>query len=80
MKKELEFEEKLKLLEKEMNLLGEDLDKVKLDLEEAVDSLKLEIESLKIILKETVPDFEKKFHSVKNTVLREINPEWLNNR
>jgi hypothetical protein len=79
-KKELELEEKLKLLEKEINLLGDDAEKARLDLEESVDSLKLEIVALKSTLKELIPDFHKKFQNVKNTVLREIDPEWMNEK
>jgi len=77
LKKELEIEEKVNLLEKEVKLLGEDAEKERLDLEEAVDSLRLEIESVKMILKEFVPDFQEKFSSIKNTVLREIDPQWI---
>lgn len=76
MKKELELEDKLKLLEREVSLLGDEAEKSKLDLKEAVDSLKLEIESLKIILKEMTPDFEEKFKNARNYALREIDPEW----
>jgi hypothetical protein len=75
-KKELELEDKLKLLEREVSLLGDEAEKSKLDLKEAVDSLKLEIESLKIILKEMTPDFEEKFKNARNYALREIDPEW----
>lgn len=78
--KELELEERLKLLEKEMNLLGEDVEKTGLDIKEAIDLLKLEIESLKRIMDGLVPDFQKKFSGVKNTVLREIDPEWMNKK
>jgi len=77
LKKELELEEKINLLEKEVNLLGEDLEKVRLDLEEAVDSLRLEIESFKIVLKDLLPDFQDKFRNIKDTVLREIDPQWI---
>ncbi len=73
--KELELEEKLRLLEKEVDLLGDEAEKTKLDLEEAVDLLKIDIESLKLILKEVVPNFDEKFINTKNFVLREINPE-----
>jgi regulator of replication initiation timing len=76
-KKELEMEEKVNLLEKEIKLLGEDAERVKLDLEEAVDCLRLEIESLKAVLKELVPDFQEKFSSIRNTVIREIDPQWM---
>jgi hypothetical protein len=78
LKKELELEEKVNLLEKEVKLLGDDAENVRLDLEEAVDCLRLEIEAVKMILSETVPNFQEKFSSVKNTVIREIDPQRLN--
>lgn len=80
LKKELELEEKINLLEKEINLLGETEEKVRLDLEESVDSLRLEIESLKEVLKELVPNFHEKFNGIKNTVLREIDPQWMDKK
>ena len=69
------MEEKVKLLQKEVNLLGEDVDKAKLDLEETKDLLKIEIEALKTILKEVVPDFPKKYGIARDNVLREKVPE-----
>ena len=80
LKKELELEEKINLQEKEINLLGEAAGKVRLDLEEAVDSLRLEIEAVKMILKELVPNFQEKFNDIKNSVLREIDPQWINKK
>jgi len=77
LKKELELEEKINLLGKEINLLGEREEKVRFDMEEAVDSLRLEIESVKIILKELVPNFHEKFTDIRDTVLREIDPQWI---
>jgi hypothetical protein len=50
---------------------------MRLDLEEAVDSLRLEIESVKMVLKDLVPDFQDKFRNIKNTVLREIDPQRM---
>ena len=78
LKKELELEEKVNLLEKELKLLGEDGEKMRLDLEEAVDCLRLEIESVKMVLKELVPNFQEKFSCIKDTVVREIDPQRLN--
>jgi len=80
LKKELELEEKINLQEKEINLLGEAEGKVRLDMEESVDSLRLEIEAVKMILKELVPNFQEKFNDIKNTVLREIDPQWINKK
>lgn len=78
MKREIELEEKLSLLEKEVKILGEDSDSIKLDLEEAVDSIKIEIESLKMTLKKLLPDFHEQYRNAKNIVLSEIDPEWMN--
>ncbi len=77
LKKELELEERLDLIQKEVNLLGEDAEKMRLDVEETVDSLRLEIESVKMVLKELIPNFQEKFSSIKNTVLREVDPQWI---
>jgi hypothetical protein len=77
LKKELELEEKVNLLEKEIKLLSDGEEKVRFDMEEAVDSLRLEVESVKMILKELVPDFREKFDDIKSTVLREIDPQWM---
>ena len=80
LKKELEIEEKINLLEKEVNLLGDDMEKVRLDLEESVDTLRLEIESIKFLLKDLVPNFQEKFSSIKNTVIREVDPQWIDKK
>ena len=77
MKKEIELEEKVKLLEKEIVVLGEASDNAKLNMEEAVDTLRIEIESLKAILNEAVPDFQNKYQRIRNAVLREIDPQWI---
>lgn len=80
LKKEIELEEKIDLLGKEVKLLGEDAEKGRLDLEEAVDCLKLEMESLKMTLKELIPNFQDKFDCTRNIVLREIDPSSLDKR
>ncbi|RJQ13299.1 MAG: hypothetical protein C4560_14520 [Nitrospiraceae bacterium] len=77
LKKELELEERLGLLEREVKLLGDEAEKGKLDIEEGVDSLKIEIESLKMTLAELIPGFKDKFKRVKNVVLKEFDPEWM---
>ena len=77
LRKELELEEKINLLEKEIKVLGEDAEKMKLDLEEAVDSLRLEIEAVKMAIQDLVPDFQGKFRSSKKSVLQEIDPQWI---
>jgi hypothetical protein len=79
-RKEVELEERVNLMEKEMNLLGDDVEKVKRDLEEAIDYQKLEIESIKAVLKEIVPNFNEKFRTIKNSVLQEVDPQWLQNK
>jgi hypothetical protein len=77
MKNELEIEKKIRLLEKEIGLLGEGSDKVKFDLEEEGDKLRLDIEALRMTLEELVPGFQEKFLSVKRSVLKEVDPQWM---
>lgn len=74
LKKEIELEEKVNLLEKEVKVLGEDDEKVRLDLQEAVGSLRLEIKCVKMILKELVPEFREKYDCIRNSVLSEVDP------
>jgi hypothetical protein len=33
-----------------------------------------------MVLKESIPDFRDKFQSVRKTVLRDIDPEWMNRK
>jgi hypothetical protein len=76
-KKELEIEERVRLLEKEVNLIGDDIERLRLDLEETVDKLKLEIQAIKMTLRELLPGFEKRHSTIRESVIREIDPEDL---
>lgn len=76
-KKEIELEEHIRLIEKELEVLGEDLEKTKLHTEEALDALRLEIESIKRILEGSVEGFNEKFEEMRRIAMREIDPEEL---
>jgi len=76
-KKELELEERVRLIEREVNLLGDDIERLKLDIEEAIDTVRLEIQAIKMTLGELLPGFEERFRVIRDRVVREIDPEGL---
>ena len=76
-KKEIELEECIRLVEKEVEVLGEDLERIKLDTKEAIDALRLEIESIKLVLERSIDGFKEKLEEMREVATREIDPEGL---
>ncbi len=64
-----------KLLNEELELLTNEVMNLKLNCRTEIDLLKLEIETLKRLLSSVVPDFPERFHTIKETVIREVIPE-----
>lgn len=77
--KEIEMEEKIHFIEKELDVLTDGIENSKLSLKAEADELKIEIESIKSYLKEASPDFKKKFPEIKKKIIQEKNPEWISN-
>lgn len=75
--KEQELGKRISLLERELSVLVEDLDKLKLDHRSEWDTLQIEIETLKRFLKAHHPDFVGTFGKIKSQTLMESNPEWV---
>lgn len=73
--REIEINEKLRLIEKEILCTGDEMTKVKLDLKAEIDELKIDIEAVKRLVKQTLPGGEEEYRKVKESVIREINPE-----
>ncbi len=73
---EKETTKKISLLERELGMLVEELDKNKLDFRSEIDLLRIELEALKGFLKMSHPEFTEEFRKVKSETLREKNPEW----
>ncbi|MDX1763631.1 MAG: hypothetical protein R3231_04860 [bacterium] len=69
--------QRLDLMEKELAVLAEHLDRARLEWRGQLDEMKLEIESLKAFLLEGNPQFSGHFNKIKAEVIREKNPEWM---
>ncbi|OIP62737.1 MAG: hypothetical protein CO150_08300 [Nitrospirae bacterium CG_4_9_14_3_um_filter_53_35] len=74
--KEKELETRISLLERELSVLVEELDKLKLDHRGELDTLRIEIETLKSFLEKRHSDFAGIFDRIKSETLAEKNPEW----
>lgn len=77
--KEIEMEEKIHFIEKELDVLADGIENSKLSLKAEVDELKIEFESIKSYLKEVSPDFKKRFPRIRDKIIQEKNPEWISN-
>lgn len=75
--KEFELRDRLKLLEKEIALLGKMTEGIKLDIKERTDDIKIELGALKAYLSQMDPEFKKKYTKIKKKVLTGIEPERL---
>lgn len=74
---EKEMTKRISLLERELSVLVEDLDKSKLDFRSELDTLRLEVESLKTILTRYHTDFSGTFKKIKTHTMMEKDPEWI---
>lgn len=73
--KEIEIDEKLRLLEKEILCAGDEIAKIKFDLKAEIDELKIDAETIKRLVQKTLPRGEEEYRKVKESVIRGINPE-----
>jgi hypothetical protein len=77
---EIKNTKRISLLERELGVLVEDLDKSKLDFRSELDLLRIELEALKAFLMISHPEFSEEFKRVKSETLFEKNPEWISGR
>jgi hypothetical protein len=75
MQRESELERKEKLLERELELLGNEVMELKRTHRADLDILKLEVETLKLLLAQLYPDFNERFQALREKVRLEISPE-----
>jgi hypothetical protein len=73
---ELDLKQQLHLLQKEVEAAVALAEDTKLNVVAAIDSLKIEIEVLKRFLEQHYPDFARRYAELKETVIREVDPEW----
>lgn len=70
-----ELTERATLLERELEVLGDDVESLRRAHRADLDSLRLEIEALKLLLARTTDGFEDRFQEVYDLARREISPE-----
>jgi hypothetical protein len=76
MQREVEIvESKVKMLDEELGVMGDEVSALMRDHREDVDTLRLEIETLKLILAQTVPDFSERYARMKEKARLEVIPE-----
>lgn len=74
---DIDIEQRLHLLQKEVEATASLAEDTKLNLLSAIDSLKLEIEILKRFMEQHHPDFARRYPELKEAVMREVDPEWM---
>jgi len=74
---DIDIEQRLHLLQKEVEAIASLAEDTKLNLLSAIDSLKLEIEILKRFMEQHHPDFARRYPELKEAVMREVDPEWM---
>ncbi|HLG23275.1 MAG TPA: hypothetical protein VI382_10705 [Candidatus Manganitrophaceae bacterium] len=75
--KTLELEEKVRLLEKEIDILAEQVDQLKLDAKEHIDTIKIELATLKALMSEISPQFKTRYLKIKKKIEEKFDPETL---
>jgi len=77
---ELDIKHQFHLLQKEVEAAGSLAEEVKLNLLAAIDSLKIEVEVLKRFMERYHADFSHRYPELKEELMREVDPEWLESR
>jgi hypothetical protein len=72
-----DIKQQLHLLQKQIEAMASLHEETKLNLLSQVDGLKIEVETLKRFISHHHSDFERHYPQLKETVTREIDPEWL---
>ncbi len=75
--KEVAIEEKLRMLEKELDILTQQVDHLQLDLKERVDGVKIELTTVKVLMSGMFPEFKTRYAEVKAKIAKQIDPETL---
>jgi hypothetical protein len=72
--KEIAVQERIRLIEKEMDLLGESIERVKMDLQEQVVILRIELDVLKTFLTQVHPEFKTQYSKLKKMITEKVDP------
>lgn len=74
---DIDIKQQLHLLQKEVEATVSLAEDTKLNLLSAIDSLRIEIEILKRFIEQYHPDFARRYPELKEAVIREVDPEWM---
>ncbi|HLB01603.1 MAG TPA: hypothetical protein VJM77_00535 [Nitrospiria bacterium] len=75
--KDIAIQERIRLMEKEMDLLGESIESMKMDLREQVARLRIDLGTLKAFLMQVHPVFKTKYPRIKKMVTAKVDPDRL---
>jgi hypothetical protein len=74
---EIDIKQQLHLLQKEVEAAVSLTEDTKLNLLSAIDNLEIELEILKRFMEQHHPDFARRYPELKEAVIREVDPEWI---
>ena len=77
---ELDLKQELHLLQKQVEANASFTADMQRNLLAAIDSVKIEIEILRRVMKRFHPDFARHYAALKEEVLQEVDPEWIEPR
>ena len=75
--KEIAIQERIRLMEKEIALLGESIDRIGMDLKEQVAIFRIELDTLKTFLTQVHPEFKTQYPRIKKMVTEKVDPDRL---
>jgi hypothetical protein len=73
--KEVAIQERIRLIEKEMDLLGESIDRIRMDFKEQVATLRIELDTLKAFLTQVYPEFKTHYPRIKKMIREKMDPD-----
>jgi hypothetical protein len=77
---EMDIRQQFHLLQKEVEAAMSLIEDTKLNLLSAVDSLKIELEVMKRFMERYHADFGRRYPDLREEVIREVDPEWMENK
>jgi hypothetical protein len=74
---DIDIKQQFHLLQKQVEAMVSLAEDTKLNLLAAIDSLRIELEIVKRFMEQHHPDFVRRYPALKETVTREVDPEWM---
>jgi hypothetical protein len=74
------IEQRLHLLQREIDATGSLLKDSKVDLIAAIDALRIEVEILKLYMERFHPSFGKTYPELRQEAIQAIDPEWVDTK